>query len=61
MFDHTALIVGYGSKDGVEFWILKNSWGVEWGEYGYMRIKITEGEYGVCGVNFYPVYANFET
>lgn len=37
--DHAVVIVGYGTADGVPYWIVRNTWGTGWGESGYVRIK----------------------
>lgn len=37
--DHVAALVGWDDNGGDGYWILRNSWGSEWGESGYMRIK----------------------
>ncbi|KFK23231.1 hypothetical protein AALP_AAs59427U000100 [Arabis alpina] len=50
--DHAVLMVGYGeSTNGSKYWIIKNSWGTNWGESGYMRIqKDVKEKEGLCGL-----------
>uniref|UniRef100_A0A7N0UM27 Uncharacterized protein n=1 Tax=Kalanchoe fedtschenkoi TaxID=63787 RepID=A0A7N0UM27_KALFE len=57
--NHVVVVVGYGvADDGTKYWILRNSWGEEWGESGYMRVQRDTGNGGVCGVGTdvsYPI------
>jgi hypothetical protein len=58
--DHCLLAVGYGSENGVDYWLLKNSWGETWGENGYIRIRRDKGEgESLCGVASEGSYINF--
>jgi len=53
--DHAILIVGYGVQGSTPFWIVRNSWGLSWGEAGYFRI--IRGK-GACGLNAGVVFPN---
>jgi hypothetical protein len=56
--DHGVLIVGYGEEDGIPYWLVKNSWGSDWGDKGYVKIKRSESENdnGVCGIAMQPSF-----
>jgi len=37
--DHGVLVVGFGSTDGLDYWKVKNSYGKDWGEFGFARLE----------------------
>ncbi|CAI5498428.1 unnamed protein product [Closterium sp. Naga37s-1] len=59
--NHVVLVIGYfitrndGSQNRIAppFWIIRNSWGEDWGDKGHMRMDIQGGD-GVCGINVLP-------
>ncbi|OQR89640.1 cysteine protease family C01A [Achlya hypogyna] len=48
--DHAVIAVGYGTKDGQQHFKIRNSWGANWGEKGYMYLKRGVGGKGMCNV-----------
>lgn len=66
--DHAVVLSGYGTENGHDYYILRNSWGTEWGDIngktngvsnaGYMLIARGSqyGPWGMCGLLNQPEY-----
>jgi len=56
--DHGVVAVGYGSENGSDYYLVRNSWGAGWGENGYIRIArdMTKDSAGVCGIQMMASY-----
>lgn len=48
---HAVVIIGYGTSDGVDYWLIKNSWSVYWGEGGYGRIRRKKNSFDIEAVS----------
>jgi len=44
--NHAVVITGWGTENGIDYWKVRNSWGSDWGDNGYIKVKR-----GTCGVS----------
>ncbi|KDP23984.1 hypothetical protein JCGZ_25372 [Jatropha curcas] len=55
--DHGVAAVGYGVSQGTNYWLVKNSWGTQWGEEGYIRMqRDIDAKEGLCGIAMQASY-----
>lgn len=52
MGGHAIRIIGWGSENGIDYWLVANSWKHSWGESGLFRIR---RGYDECGIESYVV------
>jgi len=47
MLDHCVQLIGYNSKASTPYWIVRNSWGTDWGIHGYIWVEMG---HNTCGL-----------
>jgi C1A family cysteine protease len=53
--DHVATIIGYNLDAPITYWILKNWWGTDWGEEGYIYLAMGSNQ---CNMTYEPLTVN---
>jgi len=51
--NHAVVLDGYGTENGIKYWLIRNSWGTMFGENGYIRLRRYDEE--PCGWDPHPL------
>lgn len=58
--NHALVVVGYGTTNdtNIDYWLIKNSWGTDWGDLGYFKFirNMNDKSLGLCGIYTMPNY-----
>jgi len=55
--NHAVTVVGYGTENGKDYWLVKNSWGSDWGDKGFVKL---ERGVNMCSIGKIIVHATCE-
>ncbi|CAG9531643.1 unnamed protein product [Cercopithifilaria johnstoni] len=42
LYGHCAKLLGWGEENNIKYWLYMNTWGRNWGDYGFFRVSETE-------------------
>jgi len=54
--NHAVTLVGYGVSNGINYWLIRNSWGAGWGMNGNVMLQMGVSGAGMCGMLTDPNY-----
>ncbi|XP_064075099.1 cathepsin L-like proteinase [Vanessa tameamea] len=54
-YNHAVTVVGYGVRDGATYWVVKNSWGDDWGQDGYILFSAANNNCHILEEAYYPI------
>lgn len=55
-YTHAMVIVGYGHENGMDYWLVKNSWGGNWGDKGFVKVARNKNSHcGIANKVSYPI------
>jgi len=53
--DHCVQVIGYDMQASTPYWLVRNSWGVSWGESGNIRLSYGDNTCGLTNEATYPI------
>jgi cathepsin L len=61
VINHAVTLFGYGDDGGTKYWTIRNSWGPDWGENGFIRLlrhETHQADDSFCGIDSDPKSGN---
>jgi C1A family cysteine protease len=55
VLDHCVQAVGYDLNASTQYWLVRNSWGTDWGESGYIRLSYGDNTCGLTNEATYVI------
>ena len=55
--NRAVVFVGWGTENGIDYWIVRNSMGPSWGENGYFRIQ---RGINLCNIEYWAGYVQIQ-
>lgn len=58
LWNQGGLLIGYGSENNTDYWLVQTYFGPQFGEKGCFRIRRNKND--MCGIAYEAIYPNIE-